>query len=82
MGKPTPHAARTEYLRPDPPGPILRLWWGASAAGPGLAHHGLPHPATVDLAAALAPLVAGWLARGEPTWLAFKIRRLRTSPGL
>lgn len=37
-----------------------------SAGGRGLAHHGLLHPATVDLAAALAPLVAGRLARDEP----------------
>lgn len=37
-----------------------------SAGGRGLAHHGLLHPATTNVAATLAPLVAGRLARGEP----------------
>lgn len=37
-----------------------------SAGGRGLAHHGLLHPATADVAATLAPLVAKRLARGEP----------------
>jgi anti-sigma regulatory factor (Ser/Thr protein kinase) len=38
----------------------------ASAGGLGLTHHGLLHPATADLAATLAPLVADRLARSEP----------------
>lgn len=37
-----------------------------SAGGRGLAHHGLLHPATANVAATLAPLVADRLARGEP----------------
>jgi anti-sigma regulatory factor (Ser/Thr protein kinase) len=37
-----------------------------SAGGRGLAHHGLLHPATADLAAALTPLVTERLADGEP----------------
>ncbi|MFY9805848.1 MAG: ATP-binding protein [Pseudonocardiaceae bacterium] len=37
-----------------------------SAGGRGLAHHGLLHPPTGDLAAALAPLVTERLADGQP----------------
>jgi anti-sigma regulatory factor (Ser/Thr protein kinase) len=37
-----------------------------SAGGRGLVHHGLLHPATANVAATLAPLVADRLARGEP----------------
>jgi anti-sigma regulatory factor (Ser/Thr protein kinase) len=37
-----------------------------SAGGPGLTHLGLLHPATANVAATLAPLVADRLARGEP----------------
>ncbi|MDQ2792024.1 MAG: sensor histidine kinase [Actinomycetota bacterium] len=37
-----------------------------SAGGRGLAHHGLLHPATANVATTLAPLVADRLARGEP----------------
>ena len=38
----------------------------ASANGTRLRHHGLLHPVTADVAAALAPLVAKQLAHGEP----------------
>jgi anti-sigma regulatory factor (Ser/Thr protein kinase) len=39
---------------------------GTSAEGQGMTHHGLLHPSTADLAAALAPLVTGRLSGGEP----------------
>lgn len=52
-----------------------------SAEGQRLTHHGLLHPSTADLAAALAPLVAGGLTRGEPVLAvlpAITATRLRT----
>ncbi|MGH3770232.1 MAG: ATP-binding protein [Pseudonocardiaceae bacterium] len=44
----------------------VAMVWCASTSGAGLTHHGLLHPATADLGATLASLVAGRLARGEP----------------